>query len=548
MKILNLIFILTITLSISFAGWQLKEDTPVPEPIHRGGGITYGRGYVFAIAGNGSKGFYAFNISRDSWVTLPRLPFEIYRDGGITYGKSEVIAFNKLFKLEHVFVLARIASSPDRIFIYNFVDTISPNGYWKIYELPAGLRLGPGASITFRPTKHIQYIPGRYCYKITLGELYFTRGDSTPHFYYVPISQYYSPIIHQPANPVDWVFPPDNGEIDAIKIFFRWETIPNANYYHLQVDDNPDFSSPILDITTENNEHKNIYIPEKIFSNGLYYWRIRPDNSPIWSEVRKFQVILRVFPRRDVPEEVGDGGSIVYHYYDDSFVAESIYCLVGERRGRGRTSFYCYSPNRDEWFSLPSTPLPQNGGSSLTSCYRSNLAPNRLLAIFGYQQSLQPHWIYRITSRPRWQDGDEIPQTLFPGASITYDWVRRDAYLVIGGGRRHFYINPNPSYDEEESFSGGQSLTINKKTEILFNSKGIILSYSCEIPSYGEISVYNLYGRKIKTLFNGRIEKGECRLIWNKKDENGRKVSSGIYFIKINLKEKQESIKVILHH
>lgn len=43
------------------------------------------------------------------------------------------------------------------------------------------------------------------------------------------------------------------------------------------------------------------------------------------------------------------------------------------------------------------------------------------------------------------------------------------------------------------------------------------------------------------------MEKGEHQLIWNKKNEKGRNVSSGVYFIMINLKEKQEKIKVIIN-
>ncbi len=42
------------------------------------------------------------------------------------------------------------------------------------------------------------------------------------------------------------------------------------------------------------------------------------------------------------------------------------------------------------------------------------------------------------------------------------------------------------------------------------------------------------------------MEKGEHQFIWNGKDEKGKKVSSGVYFIKINMKEKQESIKIVV--
>ncbi|MEM2784449.1 MAG: T9SS type A sorting domain-containing protein [Nitrososphaerota archaeon] len=543
MKVSNLIFVLIITFSLSFAQWIRKPD--VPEDVGPGGGITYGRGYVFAVVGRERDGFYAFDISGDSWITnLEGLPQEIYRVGGITYGKNEFSTGYGSFKLENVFVLAQIEDDDDQIFIYTFNDTIGAEGEWDYYELPENIELGAGASITFRPTNYTSFDSSRWCYTITLGELYFTQGNMTSNFYCVPIREI-RPELLPPPIPVDWVFPPNNGKIDAMKIFFRWETIPNANYYYLQVDKNPDFSSPILDITTD----KNIYNSKKIFSNGVYYWRIRPDYSLIWSQTRKFQIIDTVIRKRGLRDGVDSGGAITYHRFkereSDTTFAESIYCFVGG----GRRNFYCYSVNQDSWFQLDFSPMYQNNGSSITSSYQSSdpIRKQQLLAIFG-RTRIPPyprHWIYSII-RNKWAPWSEIPENLGPGASITFDWQnnRDDGYLVIGDNRPNFYVNRDPFF--EEISSSEQSLTTNKKTKILFNSQGITFSYYCEIPSYGEISVYNLYGKKIKRLFNGKMEKGEYQLIWNKGDEKGKKVSSGIYFITINTKEKRERIKVII--
>ena len=44
------------------------------------------------------------------------------------------------------------------------------------------------------------------------------------------------------------------------------------------------------------------------------------------------------------------------------------------------------------------------------------------------------------------------------------------------------------------------------------------------------IEIYNILGRKIKTLINGEISIGDHNIIWDGKDENNKTVSAGIYY------------------
>ncbi|MCK4654864.1 MAG: T9SS type A sorting domain-containing protein [Candidatus Cloacimonetes bacterium] len=48
------------------------------------------------------------------------------------------------------------------------------------------------------------------------------------------------------------------------------------------------------------------------------------------------------------------------------------------------------------------------------------------------------------------------------------------------------------------------------------------------------IDVYNIRGQKVKTLVNEKLNAGAHQVIWHGKDENGKSVSSGIYFYKMN--------------
>jgi len=61
-----------------------------------------------------------------------------------------------------------------------------------------------------------------------------------------------------------------------------------------------------------------------------------------------------------------------------------------------------------------------------------------------------------------------------------------------------------------------------------------------------EISVYNIKGQLIKNLFCDDLAAGERKLVWQGDNDNGRKVSSGVYFCKIKIGEYEEMKKVIL--
>jgi flagellar hook assembly protein FlgD len=47
-----------------------------------------------------------------------------------------------------------------------------------------------------------------------------------------------------------------------------------------------------------------------------------------------------------------------------------------------------------------------------------------------------------------------------------------------------------------------------------------------------KIEIYDILGRKIKTLADEYFESGRHNIVWDATDENGRIVSSGTYFCK----------------
>ncbi len=61
-----------------------------------------------------------------------------------------------------------------------------------------------------------------------------------------------------------------------------------------------------------------------------------------------------------------------------------------------------------------------------------------------------------------------------------------------------------------------------------------------------DISIYNIKGQKIKTLFNGVKSKGMYQVVWNADDNQGREASSGVYFCRIASKDKVRAKSILL--
>ena len=47
------------------------------------------------------------------------------------------------------------------------------------------------------------------------------------------------------------------------------------------------------------------------------------------------------------------------------------------------------------------------------------------------------------------------------------------------------------------------------------------------------VVIYNLLGQRIATLVNGVLPSGQYDIVWNGRDQRGRAVASGIYFVRL---------------
>ncbi len=61
-----------------------------------------------------------------------------------------------------------------------------------------------------------------------------------------------------------------------------------------------------------------------------------------------------------------------------------------------------------------------------------------------------------------------------------------------------------------------------------------------------ELTIYNIKGQLVKSLVNNYLTKGTHRVVWNGKDQQGKSVSSGVYFYKIKTREFNSVRKALL--
>ena len=72
------------------------------------------------------------------------------------------------------------------------------------------------------------------------------------------------------------------------------------------------------------------------------------------------------------------------------------------------------------------------------------------------------------------------------------------------------------------------------------------ISYFLPKPSYVKLTVYNVLGQRVRTLFDGHQDSGTHTVLWDGKREDGTSLSSGIYFYRMQADDFRETKKMSL--
>jgi hypothetical protein len=72
------------------------------------------------------------------------------------------------------------------------------------------------------------------------------------------------------------------------------------------------------------------------------------------------------------------------------------------------------------------------------------------------------------------------------------------------------------------------------------------ISYQLRAPSHTTLKIYDMTGKSVRSLVNENQEEGQYTVRWDGRNENGKKVSSGVYFYKLKAERFEETKKIIL--
>ena len=96
---------------------------------------------------------------------------------------------------------------------------------------------------------------------------------------------------------------PDDGNTSNVSPTFMWSSLADVAEYNLQVDNQANFTSPVISMTITNT----LFNPVSALSDSLYFWRVRGrsifdscDNYSGWSETRS--MIITTPQKTDPPE------------------------------------------------------------------------------------------------------------------------------------------------------------------------------------------------------------------------------------------------------
>jgi len=72
------------------------------------------------------------------------------------------------------------------------------------------------------------------------------------------------------------------------------------------------------------------------------------------------------------------------------------------------------------------------------------------------------------------------------------------------------------------------------------------IQFEMRAPAQVTLDVFDLLGRHVRTLFEGRVESGISTITWDARANNGEEVASGIYFYRLVSSQNEQTRKMIL--
>ncbi len=132
------------------------------------------------------------------------------------------------------------------------------------------------------------------------------------------------------------------------------------------------------------------------------------------------------------------------------------------------------------------------------------------------------------------------------GLCYTYAGFYPESATILQAGLAiKFTTNSPDSFIENDNSTNNYNFSLTQNYPNPFNPTTNIV-FSLEESSDISLEIYNVIGQKITTLAMGRYASGSHHIEWNGIDENGKRVSSGIYFYKLSTPNNSVQKKMLL--
>jgi len=224
----------------------------------------------------------------------------------------------------------------------------------------------------------------------------------------------------------------------------------------------------------------------------------------------------------------------------------------------GYFDFYYYNQGRDsEWIGPDSTFQPEPDKLSFGYLGLSDGAfidaqgdVHAVLVEMGLMVTT-PNYFYTNNKQGSWLEPYQIlyPEPYWPSGFRFVIDSEGQGHGVFEGSEENspiYYLSSEATRVEDE---------VEPNTRLSFNllqnypnpfNTSTVISYRLKYDCHVELSIYNILGQKLKNLENGIRPKGFHSITWDGKDNNGKEVTTGIYFYQFRAGNFTESKKLLL--
>jgi len=325
----------------------------------------------------------------------------------------------------------------------------------------------PESTIVYsRPAAGSVFLPVATNYNPSTNELTFTTNSIGDFTFGIPqtIDSSYTPI---PLSPKDSEIV--NG-LAPVKLL--WGTKGIVQNYHLQVSNDPSFSSIVVD---NSNITSTSYLLNQVTNNSTYYWRLSNTNSAgtsSWSNAESFNTASPFI-------------KIYYPNGGEDVLLDSAYVI---RWGSNLTD---------------SLNIILMNGNNIALIIADSIFSGTNEFLWRIPSGLQQDSTYKIMI-------SSISNSSLSSISSNYFYITSSITGIKGNN------NIVKSYGLSQNYPN----PFNPSTTI---------AYSIPLESQVRIEIYNTIGQRITTLVDGLKKAGNYEIVWNPVN-----ASSGVYFYSIN--------------